>query len=339
MEERIEYLLRQYEKNNCSREELEELFSYINGLRAGDQSLKQAVRNIYDDIKKNHPSFTYVDENGRLVLTEPDDQSVLSDRAIVSGKSKRKLLIIVSVSCLLGLCILIWIVRNNFSVVNYIQKPAADNNPAEIFTTKLQQGHLSLSDGTEAWLNANSIIEVPHKFSNDRREIILNGEAFFNSKSSEANPIIIHCGKITITAYSDSFNIKAYPRDKQLSVSSVSGKIKVSKAAELLGMLTGEQSLKVNKDDENISRKAVSSENVASWRQGNMKYEDDFLIDIIADIERVYGINITLTDAELEHMRVSFSFTKNTTVTQVLDSLCAITNTQLDGENGEFIIL
>ncbi|MFT3748759.1 MAG: FecR domain-containing protein [Agriterribacter sp.] len=338
MEERIEYLLRQYEKNNCSREELEELFSYINGLRVGDQSLKQAVKNIYDDIKKNHPSFTYVDENGKLVLTGPDDQTAFSDKTIVSGKSKWKLLIVVTISCIVGFCTLIWIVRKNFSVANYIQKPVT-NNPAKKIGTKVQQGRLSLSDSTDVWLNANSIIEIPDKFSNDRREIALNGEAFFSSKSSSATPLIIHCGRITITAYSDSFNVKAYPKDKHLSVSLVSGKIKLSRGSDLLGVLAGGQSLKVNKDDDNISRKAVSSENVASWRYGNMKYEEEFLIDIIADIERVYGISVTLADAEFERMRVSFSFTTHTAVAQVLENLCVITNTQLDGENGEYIIL
>lgn len=338
MEERIEYLLRQYEKNNCSREELEELFSYINGLRAGDQSLKQAVRNIYDDIKKNHPSFTYVDENGKLVLTGPDDQSAFSDKTLVSGKPKWKLLVVVTVSCIIGFCTLIWIVRKNFSVVNYIQKPTT-SNPSKKISTKVQQGRLSLSDSTEVWLNANSVIEIPDKFSNDKREITLNGEAFFSSRSSSSAPLIIHCGRITITAHSSAFNIKAYPKDKQLSVSSVSGKIRVTRGSDLLGVLAGGQSLKVNKDDDNISRKAVSSENVASWREGNMKYEEEFLIDIIADIERVYGINVTLSDAAFERMRVTFSFTKDTPVARVLENLCAITNTQLDGENDEFIIL
>jgi hypothetical protein len=116
MEERIAYLLRQYEGNNCSREELEELFSYINSLRAGNQPLKQIIKNIYDDIKRNHPSFTYVDENGRLVLTEPDEQFDPFDKTIIPPKSKWKLPVVVAAICILILFTLIWIIRKNFSV-------------------------------------------------------------------------------------------------------------------------------------------------------------------------------------------------------------------------------
>ncbi|MFT3949355.1 MAG: FecR domain-containing protein [Agriterribacter sp.] len=339
MEQRIEYLLRQYEKNNCSREEMEELFSFINKLRAGDPSLKKAVRNLYNDIRKNHPSFTYVDEYGNLVLTEPEDHTTnLPDKTIVSRRAKWKLLIVVITSCIVGLYALVWIVRKNLSVANYIQKPAA-SVPTKKYVTKAQQGHLTLSDSTEVWLNVASNVEIPDKFSDSKREIALYGEAFFSTKSAANVPFIIKCDDITITAYSKSFNIKAYPNDKHLTVNSIDGKIRINRSGELIGVLSGGQSLKLNKEDDNITRKTITAENTTAWRQGNMMYEEEFMIDIIADIQRIYNVNITLGNADFERMRVSFSFTKHTTVTEVLENLCAVTNTQLDGENGEFIIL
>lgn len=340
MEQRIEYLLRQYEKNNCSREELEELFSFINNLRAGDLSLKKAVKSIYNDIRKNHPSFTYVDENGNLVLTEPEDHSTdISDKATVSKTAKRKLIAVVMISCVAGLLALFWIVKQNIFVANYIKKPAA-NASAKKYVTKAQQGYLSLSDSTEVWLNAASIIEVPDDpSSNKKREVTLNGEAFFTSKSVVAVPLVIHCGNIIITAEAKSFNIKAYPKDKQLTVSSADGKIRISNGDELVGILSGGQSLKLNKEDDTISRKKISADGIAAWRQGNLVYEEEFMIDIIADIERLYNISVTLTNSDFEKMRVSFSFSKDMDVVKVLDNLCYVTNTQLDGEGRDFFIL
>lgn len=339
MEQRIEYLLRQYEKNNCSREELEELFSFINTMRASDQSLKAAVKNIYNDIRKNHPSFTYVDEKGNLVLTEPEPPPIyLIDKTVVSGRAKWKLLVVVIISCVLGLSALIWIISQNLSVVSYIQKPVT-NSLFKKYATKAQQGHLSLSDSTEVWLNAASSIDVPDKSAKNKREITLNGEAFFTTKSSSDIPFIIHCGNITITANAKSFNIKAYPKDKHLTVCAVDGKIRINNRDQLIGVLSGGQSLKLNKDDDNISRKSVTAENTATWREGNMVYEEEFMIDIIADIERIYNINITLTDSDFERMRVSFSYSKADSLTQILENLCHITNTQLDGDGKEFFIL
>lgn len=339
MEQRIEYLLRQYEKNNCSREELEELFTFINGLRTGDQSLKKAIKNIYTDIRKNHPSFTYVDEKGNLILTEPEDHSInFPDKAIVSGRAKWKLLVVVVVSCVVGLFALVWIIKKNLSVASYIQKPTASHTTKK-YSTKVQQGYLSLSDSTEVWLNVASSIEIPDKAPIDKREVFLNGEAFFTSKAVSDIPFIIHCADITITAHAKSFNIKAYPKSKQLMVNSVDGKMRITKGDELIGILSGGQSLKLNKEDDNISRRIVSVDNIAAWRNGSMVYEEEFMIDIIADIERIYNINITLADAGFERMRVSFSYHKEDKLIQVLERLCSITNTQLDGENKEFFIL
>lgn len=340
MEQRIEYLLRQYEKNNCSREELEELFSFINSLRASNPSVKKAIKNIYNDIRKNHPSFTYVDENGNLVLTEPEEEhpATTSEKTPVTGKAKWKLLLVVITSCIAGLIALVWIVRQNLSVVDYIQTPVAET-PKKKYATKAQQGSLFLPDSTEIWLNVASSIEVPEKPVKNKREIVLKGEGFFTSKSTTDIPFAIQCGNITITANAKAFNIKAYPKDKHLTVNAVDGKIRISKGDALMGILSGGQSIKLNKADENISRKAIPAEKAATWRQGNMIFEEEFLIDIISDIERVYSVNITLTDTDFERMRVTFSYSKNDSITQVLENLCSITNTQLDGENGDFFIL
>lgn len=339
MEQRIEYLLRQYETNNCSREELEELFSFINGLRSADPALRKAIKHVYNDICKNHPSFTYVDENGNLVLTEPEEDPVnVPDKAMVTGRAKWKLLVVVIVSCVVGLYALVWIVKKNISVASYIQKPVADVSTKK-YTSKSNHGHINLSDSTDVWLNTASTIEIPDKNSSNNYEVHLQGEAFFNTQSKANINFVIKTHDITISAFSRSFNVKAYPKDRHLIINSIDGKIRVSKGGELLGVLTGGQTLKINKEDGNITRKAISAENIAAWRQGNMVYEEEYLADIVADIERIYDVDIVLAGAGISDMRVSFSFEKSLGITQVLENLCSITNTELDGEDGKFIIL
>src|SRR5688572_11569126 len=55
-----------------------------------------------------------------------------------------------------------------------------------------QKQDLKLSDGSVVFLNANSTLKYPDKFTGERREVFLEGEAFFQVAKDPAHPFIIH---------------------------------------------------------------------------------------------------------------------------------------------------
>ena len=71
MEERIKYLFRRYLSNTCTKKEFEEFFSYINEA-SHNELIRDLIKKAYDETGQPNSSFTYVDERGNLVLTEPD---------------------------------------------------------------------------------------------------------------------------------------------------------------------------------------------------------------------------------------------------------------------------
>ena len=70
MRERITYLFMRYYTNKSTREELEEFFELINTAK-NDKEINALIKSVYDEIKLNNPSLTYIDEDGKLVLQEP----------------------------------------------------------------------------------------------------------------------------------------------------------------------------------------------------------------------------------------------------------------------------
>lgn len=339
MEERIEYLLRQYEKNNCSREELEELFSYINNLRSNDLPLKKMVKNVYDDIRKNHPSFTYVDEDGRLVLNEPEESGTLSDRTVVTGGAKRKLLAVVVLSCLVGLFSLVWLIKKNLSNDGYVVRPISGVLTKK-FSNRSEQKFFLLSDSTQIWLNSASSLEFPDHFSDDKREVMLSGEAFIRVNSSQTSPFIIYTGGIVITAPpGTALNAKAYTEEQNAIVSVSDGKVILSRKDHRLPTVEQGRTLIIDKSDGNITQKKTAIENVAAWQRGDMVYEKERFIDVLADFKRVYNVDILLSDTGLENKELTFSFRRDIGIKEALLLLCKLTGSELDGENGKFIIL
>ena len=72
-EGRISYLFLKYLENTCSQQEMEEFFAYIRKAKT-DEELRNLIRKVFEEIKLAHPSLTYVDEDGKLVLMEPDQE-------------------------------------------------------------------------------------------------------------------------------------------------------------------------------------------------------------------------------------------------------------------------
>ena len=337
MEERIRYLLRQYENNKCSHEELEELFYYIRNARNSEAPLKRMVRNVYDDIRKNHPSFTYVDENGRLILTEPDQANVSTGKQSMLKKRIKAPVLVVLLAIILMVSAALWLVRKDMFGRSSIHRKGAIALTKK-FSERSEQKYLLLPDSTEVWLNAASSLEFPDEFNRGKREVLLSGEAFFKVKHTANKPFIIHTGKVSAIVLGTSFNIKAYPGQKEVIISVSQGKVNVKRNQSIVATLTQGQQVKIDNAEEKIAEKSIAISKVAAWQQGDMIYDNEVFTDIVADLERIYNVKIDITNKDVLHLRISTSFRKDIGILQALLILCKLTNTKLHYEDRKFVM-
>jgi ferric-dicitrate binding protein FerR (iron transport regulator) len=331
MEERIRYLLRQYENNRCSEGELEELFYYIRNARNSEAPLKRMVKKIYDDICKNHPSFTYVDENGRLILTEPDQGNMSGSRRTSLKRKIKAPVLVILLAAILMISAALWLMRQDMHGYSN-----AHRNPAVALTKKFsersEQKYLLLPDSTEVWLNAASSLEFPDEFSNNKREVLLNGEAFFKVKHAPDKPFIVHTGEVSTVVPGTSFNIKAYPGQRDMIISVSQGRANVNRNHNIIATLTKGQQVKIDNAQEKISKKNIAVSKIAAWQQGDMIYDDEVFTDIVADLERIYNVNIEIANKDVPQLRISASFRKDIGISQALLILYKLTGIRLDYE-------
>ncbi|HRO47999.1 FecR domain-containing protein [Agriterribacter sp.] len=336
MEERIRYLLRQYENNKCSREELEELFGYIRTARNSDVPLKRTVKKIYDDIRKNHPSFTYVDENGRLMLTEPE-QVIPAEKEGVFKKKTQGTLWIFLLTGILMISAALWLMRKGVTG-NGTPPPGRAIALTKKFSNRSEQKFLLLPDSTQVWLNAASSLEFPDEFTGGKREVVLSGEAFFMVKHIAGSPFIINTGEISTVASGSSFNIKAYPGEREVMVSVSQGKVNVKRNRDVVAILTNGQQVRIDNAGERVVKKNIAVSKIAGWQQGDMIYDDENFRDIIADLERVYNVNIIISNKAVQNLKISASFKKNIGISQALLLLCRLSGAQLHSGGQQYEI-
>ncbi|HKO82459.1 MAG TPA: FecR domain-containing protein [Chitinophagaceae bacterium] len=321
MQERLHYLFEQYLENKCSRKELEEFFKYIRKAEH-DEQLRQHIRNVYASIQKNSSSLTCVDENGQLILNEPN---WLKPGAQVVNFKKQLARLAIAVSVAGILCTTWLILRTSPSgkktnTVSALTKKTTDRSESKF---------LLLEDSTRVWLNAASSLEFPDEFNSKAREVYLSGEAYFDVKHADKIPFIIHTGNVSTTVLGTAFNIKAYPGQKNIIVSVSRGKVKVSRRNEPVITLVNGQQAKVEDRGTGIVEKVIPVTGIAAWQHGNIEYDDEAFEDIIADMERIYNTTISLQNNSIRGLKVSTSFKKEIGVEQALQILSKLTDTEL----------
>jgi transmembrane sensor len=328
MKDKIKYLFLQYYHNRSSRKELEDFFHIINSAKY-DQEISELVKMVYDEIKQTEPSLTYIDDQGNLVLKEPDWIHEQQANANIKPIRKRyPYLIAASVLILLGISV-IWLLKPGNS--NTLTNAAL----VKQFTERSEHKEITLDDSTVIQLNASSTISFPEKFAKDKREVWLSGEAFFDVKHADKWPFIIHTGKVTTTVLGTAFNIKAYPGQQNIVVSVKRGKVSVLKENELVATLIYGQEVKVSENAATAKKveKTLPVTDVGNWQQGYLSYDDEPLQEVINDLQRVYNVDISLKRTDLKNTVITTSFTRDIGPKKALEILSNLTDTKLHTDN------
>jgi len=336
MEERLRYLFRRYADNACTYKELEELFHYIRE-SGNDDTLRSCINKLYNELTEEGSPATHVDEKGRLFLNEPTWISTPAETELELDEKSRK----TSWKGWLSMAAMIILMA---ATILFIRKNSPGDQRGALSsvtkksTNRSESKFILLEDSTSVWLNAASSLEFPDHFDAGKREVHLTGEAFFDVKHADKIPFIIYTGDVSTTVLGTAFNIKAYPGEKNVTVSVSRGIVKVSRKDGWVAMLTKGQQVKVEEEKKEPQEKAIVPSEVAAWQQGTIVYEDEMLSSVLADLQRVYNVNIRVANQSMMDLRISTSFKKDIGVDQALQVLCKLTDTELKSVYSNYVI-
>jgi transmembrane sensor len=158
-----------------------------------------------------------------------------------------------------------------------------------------------LPDGTRVWLNQNTEIDFPAKFSKKERNVTLRGEAFFEVKRDVSRPFIITSGAVKTTVLGTSFNIKAY-NDSDAQVSVRTGKVKVESTQNAVFLERGYRAVYADKTATVNKEKTSSFE--PEWKKVLLYVDGLTLDEVITTLKRDHKFTVNYLDDDLKNLKI-----------------------------------
>ena len=164
---------------------------------------------------------------------------------------------------------------------------------------------IKLDDGTKVWVNAETKLKYPVAFVGDRREVVLEGEAFFDVAKNE-KPFIVETSFGDVRVLGTAFGISAYASEPESYTTLVRGKVSVEREGiKPVVILPGEQV--VTSKDGKMIKQQVDVEEFVGWKDGIYVFKEKSLGEIMKTLERWYNISVDFQEKSL----VDLPFTGN----------------------------
>ena len=169
----------------------------------------------------------------------------------------------------------------------------------EISSPPGMSSKIVLTDGSTVWLNSNSKLKYPTRFSDGKREVILSGEAYFEVESDKKNPFLVKTQALTVMATGTAFNVEAYQSDSITAVTLIKGKVNVDISGKENMNITPNQRLSYNNKDHTYNTDIVNPYKWYAWKDGILMFRDDPLDYVFKRIGLTFNVQIDVKDKEL----------------------------------------
>lgn len=249
-------------------------------------------KKAFEKIKKLQFLYSSLSQNLKDEISKEVYQEIKKERSL---RKLRFLSLAASVIFVIGLSIFTAFEYQNFKITHTFQ------------TDKFVE-NIALPDGSVVTLDAKAKVDI--KYYEDKREVNLSfGKALFNVTKDNTKPFIVNTNKIKVQVLGTNFEVKNQ-KDK-IDIDVINGKVSVQKlennAYKEIAVLTQGKHISFDKENNKYQLKNIDIENIASWKNGILYFQDESLQDAINEFKKYKDINTNIENS-IQKYSVSGSF-------------------------------
>jgi transmembrane sensor len=192
----------------------------------------------------------------------------------------------------------------------------------EIVTLNIPKGKtyaIVLDDGTAVRINSASVLKFPLVFTGNKREVELDGEAYFEV-TKNGKPFIVKTQEMDVKVLGTKFNVNTYPGNAA-QTSLVEGSVAVSSFSQPKAMLIKPGQAAVKRGNNGIAIETFSADNVLSWLNGTYYFSNMPLREIVNITNRVTGEDLYITDSKIANYRFSGALETDKPIKVLLENI------------------
>lgn len=318
--DRLRFLFNRYVNQTISDAERKEFFELISNAES-DENLKKLIDQLWNSLPE---------ENVHIRVSEKVFGNVVR-RSAKKGKQNsdekfRFLKIAAAISFVAITSLGVYLYSSSTIYQTIASSKLVKSNSRDSF--------IRLPDGSTVVLNEKSSLTFPDSFDeSSTREVYLEGEGFFDIKHDPSRPFIVRSGNVVTTVLGTAFNIKAFSADQDVVVTVTRGKVEVSADKKVLGVITRDQQITVNKKSVVTNQHAVASEEAIAWIERDIFFDDVTMEEAIQELENRFDIKINLLNDQIKDCRFTATFVKGEDIDQILLVICEFNKASFQRKN------
>lgn len=315
--EEFQELLRRYKAGNCSEEEIQSIDNWFasiadKNLELSEREKVQMNKRMIAAIRKNLPSSGKQRELKRFIFP--------------IWKVAASLVIITVVT------FYFWINRTSVAPVHQFATNQSSGNFIEHNNATKESLTIHLPDSSTVKLEPDAEISYPKKWNDQKREVSLSGEAFFEVVKESERPFYVYGGGIVTKVLGTSFTVNAPKGAESVEVSVHTGKVSVYKSGKKDNtqqsahatsiVLTPNEKVEYFVNDKQWVTSLVEKPMPLPTSNKSLEFvfSNTPMADIISIIERTYSIDIIIEN----EASYSCAFTGDVSMMELYDILKVI---------------
>lgn len=229
---------------------------------------------------------------------------------------------------------------------------AQETNPLiEVENNEAKPLTVALPDQSTIVVYPKSRVSYPRAFTGAKREVYLQGQAFFSVTKNPSKPFYVYANSLVTKVLGTSFTVQTYEHDRQVKVVVNTGRVSVYAASQkpstspkdetkLTGVvLTPNQQIVFSPVDSRLVKSVVANPAVlkTAVQQQAFRFQRTPMAEVFATLEQAYGIKINYDADQMRACYLTASLSDET-LFQKLDLICRTVNASYEQVNGDIVI-
>lgn len=273
---------------------------------------ENALKDIWEELDIKADTTTEQSYNTLLSNIRRDNPEVFQRRSIIYRLSR--------IAAVLALPILSAVIM--YFIMKDYRLADSELKLVECIVPNGEIRTIILPDSSVVKVNSGSILIYPEQFT-AKRDVFLNGEAYFTVARNESKPFIVKTTDLEVEVLGTVFNVSSYADDEFSSATLESGSVNIVFKHWDKGsiILHPNEQISYNRLERVAKRDTVKVENVIAWTQGNLVIQSMSIDEIAKIIERKFSLKVNLNSQKYKNERITMKAINGESITDFMSVL------------------